>query len=49
MPNWIKKSNPLNLTAPEKADLLAFLKSLNGEGWQAKPAITLPVETKTGS
>jgi hypothetical protein len=44
-----KEVKPLNLTAQEKADLLAFLKSLNGEGWQAKPAITLPAETKTGS
>ena len=40
---------PLNLTATEKADLLAFLKSLNGEGWQIKPAITLPADAKTGS
>lgn len=35
---------PLNLTAQEKADLVAFLKSLNGEGWQAKAPIALPAE-----
>jgi cytochrome c peroxidase len=25
---------PLNLTDPEKKELVAFLKALNGQGWQ---------------
>jgi cytochrome c peroxidase len=34
---------PLELTAQEKGDLVAFLRSLNGEGWQqAKTPKTLP-------
>jgi len=32
---------PLELTAEEKHDLVAFLRSLNGEGWQQ---ITAPTE-----
>jgi cytochrome c peroxidase len=26
---------PLHLTDPQKSDLVAFLKSLSGEGWQS--------------
>ena len=34
---------PLNLTDQEKSDLVEFLKSLNGEGWQhAQPPATFP-------
>jgi cytochrome c peroxidase len=29
-----QRIKPLNLTAQEKADLVAFLKALSGEGWQ---------------
>lgn len=32
---WLDpRIRPLNLTAPEKADLVEFLFALNGEGWQ---------------
>ncbi len=40
---------PLNLTAAEKADMVAFLKSLNGEGWMAKAPIALPADRRPGS
>ncbi|HEV3025765.1 MAG TPA: cytochrome-c peroxidase, partial [Pirellulales bacterium] len=29
-----RRIKPLNLTAQEKGDLVAFLKALSGEGWQ---------------
>lgn len=32
--NLDEKMKPLKLTAQEKADLAAFLRALNGEGWQ---------------
>lgn len=48
-PQLDKEIKPLHLGAQEKADLVAFLKSLNGEGWQAKPAIHLPRESEPGS
>ena len=32
---------PLELTEPEQQDLVAFLRSLNGEGWQQ---VAAPVE-----
>ena len=34
--NLDERMKPLHLTATEKKDLVEFLKSLNGEGWQAK-------------
>jgi len=34
--NLDEKIKPLNLTKAEEADLVAFLKSLNGEGWIAQ-------------
>jgi cytochrome c peroxidase len=34
--NLDEKMKPLNLTKTEEADLVEFLKSLNGEGWQAQ-------------
>jgi hypothetical protein len=34
---------PLNLSKQEKADLVAFLKALSGEGWQQiKPPREFP-------
>lgn len=33
--NLDEKMKPLNLTAQEKKDLVAFMHALNGEGWQA--------------
>jgi cytochrome c peroxidase len=33
-PNLDKEMKPLNLTEEEKKDLVEFLKTLNGEGWQ---------------
>jgi cytochrome c peroxidase len=33
--NLDKTMKPLKLTAQEKSDLVAFLKALNGEGWQS--------------
>lgn len=33
-PNLDKQMKPLNLTEGEKKDLVEFLKTLNGEGWQ---------------
>lgn len=33
-PYLSEKMKPLNLTDQEKADLIAFLKALSGEGWQ---------------
>lgn len=41
-PQLDQEVKPLNLTNEEKADLVAFLKSLNGEGWQARAPIALP-------
>ena len=32
--NLDQRIKPLRLTASEKSDLVAFLKSLSGEGWQ---------------
>jgi cytochrome c peroxidase len=32
--NLDEKMKPLNLTAQDKKDLVAFLKALSGEGWQ---------------
>jgi cytochrome c peroxidase len=40
-PHLNRRIRPLHLTAAEKTDLVAFLKSLSGEGWQQ---ITLPEE-----
>jgi cytochrome c peroxidase len=40
-PNLDKQMKPLNLTEGEKKDLVEFLKTLNGEGWQK---ITNPAE-----
>ena len=37
--NLDERIKPLRLTAQEKKDLVEFLKSLNGEGWQK---ITVP-------
>jgi cytochrome c peroxidase len=34
--NLDEKIKPLNLTKAEQADLVEFMKSLNGEGWQAQ-------------
>lgn len=48
-PQLDKEIKQLRLTPGEKADLLAFLKSLNGEGWQAKAPLALPADAKTGS
>ena len=33
---------PLNLTDPEKEDVVAFLQSLSGEGWQMEPPTIFP-------
>ncbi len=33
---------PLNLTNPEKEDLVEFLQSLSGEGWQMEPPSKFP-------
>jgi len=33
---------PLKLTETEKNDLVTFLESLNGEGWQMIPPIEFP-------
>ena len=33
---------PLNLTEPEKEDLVEFLQSLSGEGWQMEPPTRFP-------
>jgi cytochrome c peroxidase len=33
---------PLNLTVQEKQDLVAYMKALNGEGWQVKPPAEFP-------
>jgi cytochrome c peroxidase len=33
-PQLNQRIKPLHLTAREKQDLVAFLKSLSGEGWQ---------------
>ena len=32
--NLDNRIRPLQLTAAKKADLVAFLRALNGEGWQ---------------
>lgn len=40
-PNLDKEMKPLNLTEEEKRDLVEFLKTLNGEGWQE---ITIPAK-----
>ncbi len=34
--NLDERMKPLNLSKTEQADLVAFLKALNGEGWQAQ-------------
>lgn len=40
---WLdKRMKPLHLTAQEKKDLVAFMKSLSGEGWQQKAPTTFP-------
>ena len=44
-----KEMKPLHLTPAEKADLVAFLKSLNGEGWQRTAPIALPEDSRSGS
>jgi cytochrome c peroxidase len=33
---------PLNLTAEEKTDLVEYLRSLNGEGWEVTPPVAFP-------
>ena len=33
-PHLSEKMKPLHLTKQEKADLVAFMKALSGEGWQ---------------
>jgi hypothetical protein len=33
---------PLNLTAQEKADLVEYMRSLNGEGWEVTPPVAFP-------
>lgn len=37
-PQLDQRMKPLNLSAQDKQDLVAFLKALNGEGWQNKTA-----------
>jgi cytochrome c peroxidase len=41
---WLdQRMKPLKLTPQDKKDLVAFLKSLNGEGWQhIKEPTSLP-------
>lgn len=41
-PQLDEKMKVLKLTPEEKADLLAFLKALSGEGWQAKMPLSFP-------
>jgi cytochrome c peroxidase len=42
-PNLDQRLKPLNLTAQDKKDLVAFLKALSGEGWQhVKPPAEFP-------
>jgi len=41
-PNLDSDIEPLHLTKQEKADLLAFLQSFNGEGWKVQAPIQLP-------
>jgi cytochrome c peroxidase len=42
-PQLNQRIKPLHLTAQEKSDLIAFLKSLSGEGWQQiKPPAEFP-------
>jgi cytochrome c peroxidase len=41
-PHLDSRIAPFSLDAPAKADLLAFLQSLQGEGWQIKRPIRLP-------
>lgn len=42
-PQLHQRIKPLNLTKPQKADLVAFLKALSGEGWQhVKPPAEFP-------
>lgn len=48
-PQLDPEMRPLNLTAAEKADLLALLKSFNGEGWKVTPPVSLPPSPKPGS
>lgn len=48
-PQLDERIKPLNLTAQEKADLLALLKSFNGEGWMRTAPIQLPADPKPGS
>lgn len=33
---------PLNLTAQEKADLVVYMRPLNGEGWEVTPPVAFP-------
>ncbi|BFU93011.1 MAG: cytochrome-c peroxidase [Nitrospira sp.] len=33
---------PLNLTTQEKADLVEYMRSLNGEGWEVTPPVVFP-------
>jgi cytochrome c peroxidase len=41
--NLDENIKPLHLTPEEKSDLVAFLKSLSGEGWkQIKPPESFP-------
>jgi cytochrome c peroxidase len=42
-PQLDSRIKPLKLSAPDKADLVSFLKALSGEGWQhIKPPDTFP-------
>jgi cytochrome c peroxidase len=41
-PHLDSRIAPFPLDAPAVADLLAFLQSLNGEGWQVKRPMKLP-------
>src|SRR5687768_318791 len=42
-PQLHQRIKPLNLTKQQKADLVAFLKALSGEGWQhVKPPSEFP-------
>ena len=41
-PTLDQEIKPLRLTDQEKADLVEFMKALDGEGWQVQPPTTLP-------
>lgn len=45
--NLDRRYRPLNLTAREKADLVDFLRSLNGEGWQHSVAARFTPSTQS--